>query len=116
VNPLDPANEQLQDIERGLVRPMQVLYDQDRRRPRAQLADQRRRNLVRSGAAHDQLLKLTARDPSDVEQRPQRTRREESVARAPQDPQRPAVSLAKPAHKCGLTDSGLASHQHEPPP
>ena len=37
-NALDPANEQLQDVERGLVRPVQVLDDQDRRRPRPQLA------------------------------------------------------------------------------
>ena len=60
---------------------------------------ERRRDLVRSGAALDQLLELTARDLSEVEQRPERTRREQSVASAPQDPRRPAVLLTKPAQQ-----------------
>ena len=112
---LDPASEQLQDVERGLVRPVQVLDDQDRRRPRPQLAHERRRDLVRSGAALDQLLELTAGDLSDVEQRPERTRREQRVAGARQDPRRPAVLLAKPSQQRCLPDSGLASHEHQPP-
>ena len=100
---LDPADEELQHVERGLVRPVHVLDDQDRRRPRPQLAHERRRDHVRSGAALDELLELAARELGDVEQRPERPRREQGVAGAPQDP-RARRAARRTAHETRLSD------------
>jgi hypothetical protein len=83
---LDPAREELEDVECRLVRPVDVLEHEDRPGPRLQLVSQRRHDLVRHRAALDELLQLAVRLLGDTEQRPERPRREKRIAGAPEDP------------------------------
>jgi hypothetical protein len=88
---LDAAAEELREVERGVVGPVQVLHD-----------DHGRACLVPEGVddggeerrardlAVEQRAQRTRQHLGDVAQRPQRPRREQRVARAPQ-------------HTCGVT-------------
>ena len=71
---------------------------------------------IRPGAAAAELLQSAARGLGDVEQRPERTRREQRVTRPRQDARRPVAILAEPPHKCRLTDPCLAGDEDQPPP
>ncbi len=72
-------------------------------------------HLVGPGATLDELLELAAGRPCDVDEGPKRTRREQRLAGAPQDPGRRALLLAEPAHNRGLPHPRLAPHEHQPP-
>src|SRR3981081_807197 len=82
---LDSAGPQLQDVERGLVSPVHVLKHEHGQTPRAQVPRERRYDLVRDCAAVYNLLELAAGVFGDKEQRPERPRSKERIARAPQD-------------------------------
>jgi hypothetical protein len=58
-------------------------------------------------------LELAPRQPGDVEQRPQRARREQRVTRAPQDGSRVRLLGAEPPKERRLADSCLASEQNQ---
>jgi hypothetical protein len=103
---LDPARQQPHDVERRLVGPVQILEHDDR--GSAQLGRQRGREVTRRRAVRDQLGELAAH----VDERAERPRRVERVARAPQHPR---AVLAERAHARGLADPGLARHEHEAP-
>jgi hypothetical protein len=63
---------------------------------------------------HDR-LQLAAGPLGDLEKRPERTRREQRVAGAPQDPRRLAALLAEPPQEGRLADPCLtADQQHLP--
>ena len=96
-NGLQTAPDEPKDVERGLVRPVDVLEDDDRRRQVRQLARQAECDLVRFGSARNELGELPACGLSDVGERPERARGEERVARAPQDSGVAARLLAKAA-------------------
>ena len=55
-----PAGHQPQHVKRRLVRPMDVLEHQDRRRRRLELAQQRCRDVVRLRPPFDVILELAA--------------------------------------------------------
>jgi hypothetical protein len=74
--------EQAHEVERRLVRPVQVLEHEDRRRLAAELLAQGGHELVRLRAAADEACQLAAGRNGDVGERPQRTRREERLAAA----------------------------------
>jgi len=108
---LHPAGQQPQDVEGRLVRPVHVLEDEHGRGPCAQLMRERRRHLVRHRPTRDDRLEFTPGPISDVEERPERTGREERVAGAPEDPCRLAAGFAEPPHEGRLADPCLAADQ-----
>ena len=95
----DAATEQAQDVERALVGPVDVLQHEDRAGRGAQPVEQRGRERGRRGLVEP-----------DVEQRAERPRRVQRVARAPQD----ATTVGEGADERGLADAGLAADQDQP--
>ena len=112
---LDATAKQPQHVERGLVRPVQVLEHEDGRSVRLQFARQRRHDLVRLHSARHDLLELAAACLGDAEQRAERARREERVAAAPEDPRRAAALFAELSQERGLADPCLAADEHDVP-
>jgi hypothetical protein len=112
---LHPAGEQQQDVQGRLVGPVHVLEHEDRRGPRAQLPGERRRHLVRHGAARDDRPELAAGPLGDRQQRAERARGEQRVAAAPENPRRSAVLFAEAPHQRGLADPRLAADQQHVP-
>jgi hypothetical protein len=105
--------QQPHDVEGGLVGPLQVLEDEDRRRAARELAQQRAGHLVRPRVARRGVSQVAAGLLGDVDERPQRARREERVARAPKDPRGPAVLVDEAPCERGLAGAGLAGDEHE---
>src|ERR1700751_1071654 len=100
----DAAGEQPQHIERGLVRPVQVVGDKHGSRAGVELTRQRRHDVVRRSALCNDLLGRSAYDLADSEQRAERPRSEERVAGAPEH----AAGLIRTeaTEQCGLAASG----------
>jgi hypothetical protein len=112
---VDLAGQQAHDVETGLVGPVEVLEHEDRRRAVGELAQQRGRDLVRRRGAGRDLREVAADLLGDVEQRAERARREERVARAPQDPRRGALPVGEQADERRLARARLAGHQRQAP-
>ena len=93
---------------------MQVLEHEHRRRSAPQLADEGAHDVVGLGAGGHDFRELAAGELGDVEQRPQRTRREQRLAGTPEKPRPVAVLFAEPPQERGLSYSGLTGNQHEP--
>ena len=111
----DAARQQAHDVERRLVGPVQVLDDDDRRTPSRGDALDRRGDGVRRPAALERVRERSARLVGGVEERPERPRREERVAGAPEDRRRARLLLAERAHERGLADARLARDERRPP-
>ena len=114
VNALEPAAEQLQDVERGLVRPMHVLKDENRRTPPVELADESAGDLVGRRFAVNELRELTPGLVGDVEERPQRCRGQQRLAGAPEDARRPPPLVAELSQQGRLSDPRLTTDEHQP--
>ena len=112
---LDAPPEQPQNIECRLVGPMNILEHDNRRRPPARLVHQHSRNVGRPRAAVERAGELAACELRDVEQRSERTRREERVAASPQDTGRAAGRFTEPPQQRRLPDARLAADEHEAP-
>jgi hypothetical protein len=76
---------------------LHVLEDDDRGRANAELAEHRERYLVRPRSRCDELPEVAAGRLCDVDERSERTRRAQGLARAPEDPSPLGVVLAEPA-------------------
>jgi hypothetical protein len=109
----NPPREEPQDVERRLVRGVHVLDDEDRRRARLELANERCRDLVRPRSRPCELLQLAARVLGDVEERPEGTRCEERVARAPKEPDALRTELAEASDERSLADAGLSPDEQD---
>ncbi len=109
---LDPAGEQLQHVERCLVRPMHVLEHEDSGTAR-ELANQPGRQFMGPRAALYERLKLAGGDLRDVEEGSERTGREQGVTGTPEDPRRVVIRIAEPAQQHALSDARLAANQHQ---
>ena len=109
------AREESQDVEGRLVGPVQVLEDEHGRRAARELAQQGGRDLVRVRPTRGHACQLAAGVLGDVEQRTQGARREQRVARPPQDPRRLPVAVREAAHERRLPGAGLAGHEHHAP-
>ena len=92
---------------------MEILDDQDRRGPRPQRIHEGVGDFVWSATTLHSRNHLLGEHRSDVDERTQRTRREQRVARARHDPDRARVRIAETANEGGLTDSRLAAEQDE---
>ena len=110
-DPLDPADEQAKDVERGLVRPVDVLEHEHARGTSVQLLGQRGDHLVRPRAALDERAELAPDRLRDVEQRAERPGREQRIAGAEEDLGRAGPVVAEAADQGGLSDPGLAANQ-----
>ena len=91
----EPPTKQPKHIECPLVGPVHVLEHDDRRHPGCELAKQRGRHLVRTRLALHQLIKLATRHLCDVDERAERPRCGQRVARAPQDARRGSLLVAE---------------------
>jgi hypothetical protein len=70
---------------------------------------------VRSGTALDELVKLTPRDLRDVQERPERARRDQRIARPPENASGLRPLIGKPAQEHGLANTRLAPDKKESP-
>ncbi len=75
--------EQPQHVKRCLVGPMDVLEDHHAGTAKLQFGDQCHHDVVWLGARGQQFAEIAADARGDVEQRPERSRREQCVARPP---------------------------------
>src|SRR2546428_10775535 len=101
------APEEWQEIERGLVRPVNVFeYGQGRRALSAQLGEQGSEEF-RASTATRHHLKI------HVEHWAQRARGRQRVAAANQYPRTATRPLREPRDECGFADTGLAANEDE---
>ena len=112
-NRRDPAPDETHNIERRLVRPVKILQDNQRRRPRRQLAHERIRDLIGSRPALHKPLEIAAGQPGDIEQRPKRARREQRITFPPQNASRASLLVAETPQQRRLADARLTSHKRE---
>src|SRR4051812_3650767 len=82
---LGTTSEKTQYVERGLVGEVDVLEHEDRRPPGVELLDQRAHDLEWRRASLERVRETAAERSRDVEQRSQRSRREQLVALAAQN-------------------------------
>ena len=114
---LQPPAEEAEEIERGVVGPVDVFDDGDsRRQAPAQLTEERAEEPVAGGICRQQAVERAACLHGDVLQRAEGTGRRERVTDAAQHP--PAAVrgglLAETGDERGLADAGLAADAHEP--
>ena len=107
------APQQTYDVQRCLVRPMDVLDDKHRRFLAAQLSNERNRDLVGRSSAFNYLFQLAADCCGYAKQRTQRMRRKQRVAGTGYDPHVRLVSSEATKQHC-LADSSLTSHKDKP--
>ena len=109
-----PPPDVPQQVERRVVGPVDVLDHHDIERAGcADLSEQGPEQLVPIGPGAAQLGQLAAELLGQVEQRPERTGREQAVARPP--PPAPVQQLAAhPLEQGRLPDARLAGDQHQP--
>ena len=93
---------------------MHVLDHEHGRRPAGQLVGERAEQFVRCPRVGRDLRELDTGRVGDVEERPERPRREQSLARPPQHPARP-VGGAEGSQQGGLAHARLAAEQHQSP-
>jgi hypothetical protein len=111
---LDLSGEQPEHIERGLVRPVDVLEHEDGRSPGVGLSEQRRGEVVRAALSFEHGSELAPRVVRDVREGPQWPGREERVAGSREDPDVAVQLVAELLHDGCLADPCLARDQHEP--
>ena len=101
---IEPAAEVAEEVERRLVRPVDVLDDCDCR-SRAELLESCRKDLPPA--------KCPVEARRELVERGERLGREQPVARRPDDPRLPGLLLSECADEGGLPDAGLAADEHE---
>jgi hypothetical protein len=107
----DTAADDGQRVERRLVGPVQVLHHEHGRVAAVELVEQRAEHRLARCVGGQRVGELAARLPGDVVDRPQRTRREQRVAGAPQEAR--AAGARDALCQRGLADPGLAGDQHD---
>src|SRR5262245_23764616 len=114
LDPADPSTEKFQQVQRSLIRPMNIFYDRYRWSLRLlQLLNDCREYGRARGLLFEQRKQLTLSLRSDVIQRTEWSRREQRIACAPEYSRLCAMPLGKSLDKCGLSDSRLAADKHD---
>jgi hypothetical protein len=109
---LEPAAEELHQIERRLVGPVDVLDDQQRRlAPLAELVQQAGKQRRARRFAFELGQELAPQLARDVIERAERRRREQGIAMALENAQAGRLRPHEPFDEGGLADAGLAAHQ-----
>ena len=110
---LDPAPDDTHDVQRRLVGPVHVL-DHENRRAALELLQESTCDIVRPPSGAHQLVENAACFLAHLDERPQRPRRGERVAGAPEDACRARDRAAERPHEHGLADACLAGDEHQP--
>src|SRR6266568_3730576 len=92
---------------------MQILENKHGRGALLHFPQKRCAHFVRLGVTQHELTELTVSHLRDVEQRPERARREQRIARAPENSRRISKLVRKPAHQRRLADTGLAADERQ---
>ena len=109
----EASSQERDEVERRVVGPVHVLDDEDR--PRAgQLVEDRGQQRLARPVGLERVGQRTAGVARHVAKRAERARRDERVARAPQDAARSDL-LADRRDQRGLADPGLAADDHDAP-
>ena len=108
----DPAGEEPHEVERRLVRPVQVL-DDEHARAGAQGVEHRGEDLVLGGGAAQQGGDVGAELVRDVAERAERAGRAQRVAHAPQRLRLRPRPLDEGAQEDGLADARLAGDEDD---
>ena len=108
-------SEQPDHVQRGAVSLLKVLEDDHSRRAPRHLPGQRSRDLVGLPPAGNERLKLASRRLRYLEERPQRSRGEQRIARAPENARRGALSVAEASKKRGFPHTRFAADEHQAP-
>jgi hypothetical protein len=96
---------------RTVVRGVNIVENEDRRRPLLEQAPDRGRDLVRNGFPLHGVRQVAARYVRNVEQRPERARREQHVAGTPQRASGTHSLIAEPLDHGRLADPGIAGNE-----
>ena len=108
-----PAGEHPQHIKRRLVGPVHVLEDQQHRRNRPERLAERDRDVERLRSRRRQLRWIAPELCSRLEQRAERTWREQRITAARQRCHTPRKLIAELAQQRRLADPGLARHDRD---
>ena len=111
----DPAAEVLERVERRLVRPVDVFEHRDRRLRRGAPRGARRSSVVTLGVRGRRLGREAVEALDDVVHGPERPRREQRLAGAPDDADLVLVPCRERADERRLADAGLAAHEDDAP-
>jgi hypothetical protein len=93
---------------------MDVLEHDDRRTPRLDLLHQGRKAAGRLLSVLNHLPERPAALRRDIDERSQRPRRTQTVARTPQDALPRIALFAEAPDECRLADPGLTRQEHQP--
>ncbi len=111
---LQAAPEKLDQVERGVIGPMNILEDDDRRpRPAGELIQSRIEYEIPLRRSSERGMKLLARLACNVIKRSQGMGCEQRFAATPQHTRR--VPPCELAQQGGLADAGLAAHECDSP-
>ena len=113
IKPFDPAGDETNDVERALVRPVDVFQHDDRGRSPRELLDERVREAVRIRTAANEVVERSADRPREVDERSQRPRHEERIARSREHMRALRHLRAETPHESALADPRLACDEHE---
>ena len=112
---VDLANHEPEHVERRLIRPVEILDDEDGRSTLPHLVQKRRTDVVELRASVERVPQVAADGIGDVEHRPQRPRREQRLAVPGKDRDTRIVICTEAAHERRLADAGLSRHHHRTP-
>ena len=110
----EPPAKEPQQVDRGLISPVHILHDQHVQLARlADLPQQRPEQALPRRIGPAQVQQLTAQLGRDIEQRPQRLRSEQAVARPPV-PAGVGQILLQLLDQRGLAGARLPGDEHQP--
>ncbi len=113
----DPAHagaEQREHVERGLVRPVQILDDDNRRPVRLELAHQRRQTTRGLLTAFDRLRQRTVGHGGHIRERRKRSRGPQGVTPPPENTRRHA-RMTETVDERSLADTALTANENQAP-
>ncbi len=105
------AGEQPDDVQGGVVSPVEILQNHDARRACPQLVEERRSDLMGPATPGDHRLEVSGRGVGDVKQRAEWVRRGEGVACSREDSH--GLIGAEASHQRRLADAGLTADENE---
>src|SRR5215472_304207 len=111
---LYPSADEADNVQGGLVGPVQILDHQDGGTALPQFEEQCRGNFKGLVAVRDALRQRSTRYLGQVVQRSERTRREERLASGPEEARRISGTLAELAQQSRLADARFTLDQGHP--
>jgi hypothetical protein len=110
---LDLADQDAQNVERRLVRPVNIFESKNGGAPSCKRPREGPYELVQLTPLAERLSEVATEAIGDVEKRSQRLRREEWIARSPEDLRALRVVVAELTQQSRLADPGFTADEHE---